>query len=48
MKSLAQDLLDFAQLENGKFRKNEKLFDVHECIQEVVDIQKYKADVRDI
>jgi len=36
MLSLAGDLLDFSQLKNGKFRKNESLFDVKKCIEEIV------------
>ena len=48
MKSLANDLLDFAQLENGKFRKKEAWFNVHNCIDEVVSIQEYKAKVKKI
>ena len=44
MLSLAGDLLDFSQLKNGKFRKNESLFDVKKCIEEIVMIQQFKAD----
>jgi hypothetical protein len=38
MLSLAGDLLDFSQLKNGKFRKNETFFDVKKCIEEIVMI----------
>ena len=43
MISLAGDLLDFSQLKNGKFRKNESMFDVKQCIEDVVLIQQFKA-----
>jgi signal transduction histidine kinase len=35
---LVDDLLDFAQLNAGKFRKVSKLFDLREAINEVVTI----------
>jgi len=43
MKFLIQDLLDFAQIKNGKFRKNMKLFDVINAVHRVMDIQRDKA-----
>ena len=48
MISLANDLLDFAQLKNGKFRKQEKWFDANLCINEIINIQKYKAERKGI
>ena len=36
MISLANDLLDFAQMRNGKFRKNEQKVDVKKAIDEIV------------
>ena len=43
MEFLVQDLLDFAQIKAGKFRKNIKLFNIKEAIDQVVAIQSYKA-----
>ena len=40
---LVDDLLDFAQINAGKFRKVITSFDLKEAIQEVVSIQKDKA-----
>jgi signal transduction histidine kinase len=36
---LANDLLDFAQMRNGKFRKNVELLNLEKLIQDVVMIQ---------
>jgi signal transduction histidine kinase len=43
MKSLVGDLLDFAQLSNGKFRKVEEQFNIRQTINEVIKIMDYKA-----
>jgi signal transduction histidine kinase len=43
MEFLVQDLLDFAQIKAGKFRKNIKLFNIKEAIDQVIAIQSYKA-----
>jgi signal transduction histidine kinase len=43
MSFLVDDLLDFAQLNAGKFRKVIKSFDLAETINEVVNIQIDKA-----
>ena len=43
MKYLIQDLLDFAQMKAGKFRKNVKKFDVKEIIEETMSIEQEKA-----
>ena len=40
---LVQDILDFAQLESGRFRKNSYNFNLEKIIREVLDIQEYKA-----
>ena len=48
MSFLVDDLLDFAQLNNGKFRKVAKEFDLKEAIREVVEIQKEKAKMQGI
>ncbi len=41
---LVNDILDFAQLRSSKFRKSTKCFDIKESIDEVLNIQKYKAE----
>jgi len=38
MTFLIQDLLDYAQIKAGKFRKNIKEFNVREAIEEVMSI----------
>ena len=38
MKNLIQDLLDYAQIQNGKFRVNFEMFNIKHTIQEVIDI----------
>ena len=48
MSFLVDDLLDFAQLNNGKFRKVNKEFDLREAIEEVVQIQSEKARMQGI
>jgi signal transduction histidine kinase len=45
---LVDDLLDFAQLNAGKFRKVSKEFDLKEAIEEVISIQKDKASMMGI
>lgn len=40
---LVDDLLDFAQINAGKFRKVITSFDLKEAVQEVISIQKDKA-----
>ena len=41
---LVQDILDFAQIKEDKFRKNIQNFDLKENIQEVINVQQYKAE----
>jgi signal transduction histidine kinase len=41
---LVNDMLDFAQLRSGKFRKDLFNFDVREAIAEIVNIQMLKAE----
>ena len=40
---MVQDLLDYAQIKQGKFRKIKVLFNIKEAIEEVMMIQKRKA-----
>ena len=48
MNFVVDDLLDFAQLNNEKFRKDLKEFDIHEAIEEVINIQKEKATMQEL
>ena len=48
MSFLVDDLLDFAQLNAGKFRVEDKEFDLKEAIEEVISIQKDKANMMGI
>ena len=41
---LVNDILDFAQLRSGKFRKDISYFDIKEAMEEIFLIQKEKAD----
>ena len=41
---LVNDILDFAQLKSGKFRKNCQMFNPKDAINEVILIQKLKAE----
>ena len=40
MKFLVQDLLDYAQIKAGKFRKNIEEFSIREAIENVMCIQR--------
>ena len=48
MESLVHDLLDYAQIKAGKFRKNLVLFDIRNTIEEVKSILQQKADAKKI
>ena len=41
---LVADILDFAQIKQGKFRKNKQFFNLKDNIQEVINVQQFKAD----
>ena len=43
MKNLIQDLLDYAQINSGKFRINYQFFDIRETIKEIISIQMKQA-----
>lgn len=43
MEFLIQDLLDYAQIKAGKFRKNVQSFNIREAIEKVMCIQRQKA-----
>ena len=40
---LVNDILDFAQMRAGKFRKSTQTFNVSDSVQEVVDVLGFKA-----
>ena len=44
MFNLVNDILDFAQVKDGKFRKNLEIFDLKESVEEIIAVQKYKAE----
>ena len=44
MTFIVQDLLDYAQIKAGKFRKNVSVFDIRESIEKVMCIQRKKAE----
>ena len=44
MTFIVQDLLDYAQIKAGKFRKNISTFDIRESVEKVMCIQRKKAD----
>jgi len=48
MTFIVQDLLDYAQIKAGKFRKNITKFDLRECIEKVMCIQRQKAEEKSI
>lgn len=48
MQFLVQDLLDYSQIKEGKFRKNTGLFDIYKAIEEVMSIQREKAQDKGI
>ena len=41
---LVNDILDFAQLKSGMFRKDCYMFNLEEAVNEVILIQKLKAE----
>ena len=43
MRFLIQDILDFAQINSGKFRKNIECFDIRDAVGEVMNFQKSTA-----
>jgi signal transduction histidine kinase len=43
MTFIVQDLLDYAQIQAGKFRKNIGPFDIRQAVEQVMCIQRQKA-----
>lgn len=41
---LVNDILDFSQLRSGKFRKDIANFNIKEAVEEIVQIQREKAE----
>ena len=48
MTFMVQDLLDFAQIKAGKFRKNIREFNILEAVNKVVSIQEKQAEDKGI
>ena len=48
MTFIVQDLLDYAQIKAGKFRKNITSFNIRESIEKVMCIQRMKAEEKNI
>ena len=48
MKIMIQDMLDFSQIKNGKFRKNISKFNIVKTIEYVMNIQKRQAQDKQI
>ena len=43
-----EDLLDLGQMESGNFRKIIQKFNMKKCIQEMLDVQMFKANDKNI
>ena len=43
-----EDLLGMAQLKCGKFRKNESKFNIKKAVEDIIEIQQYSADQKNI
>jgi signal transduction histidine kinase len=48
MKHLVQDLLDYAQIKAGKFRRNLKKFNIKTAVDEIIQIQIKQAESKGI
>ena len=48
MSFIIQDLLDYAQIKAGKFRKNIESFDLMESVEKVISIQQQNAKAKGI
>jgi signal transduction histidine kinase len=48
MTFIVQDLLDYAQIKAGKFRKNITSFNIRESIEKVMCIQRMKAEEKNL
>jgi len=48
MESLISDLLDYAQIKAGKFRKNLAQFDIKNTVKEVSEVLEQKAAAKNI
>jgi signal transduction histidine kinase len=43
-----EDILDIGQLKSGKFRKVISKFNVKKAVEEIMQIQQYSADLRNV
>ena len=41
---MVNDILDFAQLRAGKFRKNVENFYIDKAVEELIKVQTYKSE----
>ena len=45
---LVNDILDLSQINSGKFRIDSSVFNICEAIDEIISIQKQKAELSDV
>jgi signal transduction histidine kinase len=45
---LVNDILDLSQINSGKFRIDSSVFNICEAINEIISIQKQKAELSDV
>ena len=48
VENLINDLLDIAQIENGKYKLNEDYFDLKNCINDTLNILVHQANLKNI
>lgn len=41
---LVNDILDYAQISSGKFRKNFSRFNIQECVEEIILVMRFKIE----
>ena len=45
---IVQNMLDYAQIKSGKFRKNITKFDLRTTVQKIINMQKLQAQDKEI
>lgn len=48
VENLINDLLDIAQIENGKYKLNKDYFDLKSCIKDTLDLLMSQANSKNI
>lgn len=43
-----EDILGYAQIQNGRFSKNVKPFNIKRAVNDIMDIQQYQANAKEI